>query len=133
MKKYLLDTNICIYYFKGLFNLNKKFKEVDPANCFISEITLAELKYGVENSQRKEKNQKVLNNFLSTIQVLPIIHSLDFYAKEKTRLRKSGKQIDDFDLLIGSTSVIHDLIMVTNNSKEFKRITDIKLEDWTKE
>ena len=83
MKKYLLDTNICIYYFKGLYNLKQKFKDVDPANCFISEITLAELKFGVENSQKKEKNQKVLDNFLSTIKVLPIIHSLDFYAKEK--------------------------------------------------
>lgn len=133
MKKYLLDTNICIYYFKGLNNLDQKFKEVDPSNCFISEITLAELKYGVENSLQKDKNQKVLNNFLSSIKVLPIIHSLDFYAKEKTRLRKSGKQIDDFDLLIGSTSVVHELIMVTNNTKEFKRINNIILEDWTKE
>jgi tRNA(fMet)-specific endonuclease VapC len=133
LKKYLLDTNICIYYFKGLNNLDQKFKEVDPSNCFISEITLAELKYGVENSLQKDKNQKVLNNFLSSIKVLPIIHSLDFYAKEKTRLRKSGKQIDDFDLLIGSTSVVHELIMVTNNTKEFKRINNIILEDWTKE
>ena len=132
MSKYLLDTNICIYYIKGLYNLKKKFNDVDPSNCFISEITLAELKFGVENSEKKGKNRKVLENFLSAIKVLPIYHSLDLYAKEKSRLRKSGKSVDDFDLLIGSTAVAHNLVMVTNNTKEFKRITGITLEDWTK-
>ena len=56
MKKYLIDTNICIFYMKGMFNLNDKFEKADPDNCFISEITLAELKFGVENSVKKEKN-----------------------------------------------------------------------------
>jgi len=50
MKKYLIDTNTCIYFINGKFELKKKFEEVDPDNCFISEITLAELKFGVENS-----------------------------------------------------------------------------------
>jgi tRNA(fMet)-specific endonuclease VapC len=54
------------------------------------------------------------------------------YAKEKARLRKAGTPIDDFDLLIGVTSVAHNMIMVTNNTKEFKRINGIDLEDWTK-
>lgn len=131
MKKYLLDTNICIYYFKGKFNLDKKFDEVHPENCFISEITLAELKYGIANSDKPEKNQKVLDNFLSAVHVIPIFHSLDLYASEKARLRKSGNPVDDFDLLIGVTSVTHNLIMVTNNTGHFKRIKGIKLEDWS--
>ena len=133
MSKYLIDTNICIFYIKGLYNLKKKFNDVDPSNCFVSEITLAELKFGVENSEKKEKNRKVLENFLSAIKVLPIYHSLDVYAKEKARLRKSGKTVDDFDLLIAATAVTHNLIMVINNTKEFKRISGIALEDWTKE
>jgi tRNA(fMet)-specific endonuclease VapC len=54
------------------------------------------------------------------------------YAKEKARLRKAGTPIDDFDLLIGATAVTHKLIMVTNNTKHFKRINGIKLEDWTR-
>lgn len=131
MKQYLIDTNTCIYYIKGKFDLKSKFEEIDPDNCFISEITLAELKFGVENSEKKEKNQKALNDFLSGLKIIPIFHSLDLYAKEKTRLRKSGTPIDDFDLLIGVTSVTHNLIMVTNNIDEFKRIKGIKLEDWT--
>jgi len=117
---------------KGLFDLKSKFKEADPDNCFISEITLAELKFGVENSVNKEKNQKVLDNFLSGVRVLPIFHCLDFYAKEKVRLRKAGTPIDDFDLLIGATAITHNLIMVTNNIKDFKKINGIQIEDWSK-
>jgi tRNA(fMet)-specific endonuclease VapC len=132
LKKYLIDTNTCIFYIKGKFDLDKKFEKADPDNCFISEITLAELKFGIENSEKKEKNQKALDNFLMGVKVVPIFHSLDLYAKEKTRLRKAGTPVDDFDILIGVTSVTHNLIMVTNNIKEFKRIKGITLEDWTK-
>ena len=64
MNQFLLDTNICIYYIKGLYDLKLKFEEVGPENCFISEITLAELKFGVANSKEKQKNQKTLDNFL---------------------------------------------------------------------
>ncbi len=117
---------------KGLFELNQKFENVGVENCFISEISLAELKYGVENSQNKDKNQKVLEKFLSAIQILPIYESLDIYAKEKARLKKAGKTVDDFDLLIGATAVCYKLIMVTNNTSHFERIKNIKLEDWTK-
>jgi tRNA(fMet)-specific endonuclease VapC len=131
LNQYLLDTNICIYYIKGLYDLKSKFKEVGPENCFISEITLAELKFGVANSQAKEKNQKALENFLSGIQILPIFPALDIYAEEKARLQKSGKIIDDFDLLIGATAVSFDLTMVTNNTSHFTRLTEIKLENWT--
>lgn len=131
MKQFLLDTNICIYYIKGLYDLKSKFEEVGPENCFISEITLAELKFGVAKSKAKEKNQKALDNFLSGIQILPIFPALDIYAEEKARLQKSGKIIDDFDLLIGATAVSFILTMVTNNTSHFSRLTDIKLEDWT--
>ena len=132
MKKYLIDTNTCIYYIKGKFDLKKKFEKADPDNCFISEITLAELKFGVENSEKKDENQKALDNFLTGVKIVPIFHSLDLYAKEKTRLRKAGTLTDDFDLLIGVTAVTHNLIMVTNNTDHFERIKGITLEDWTK-
>ncbi len=116
---------------KGKFDLEAKFDKVGVENCFISEITLAELKFGIEKSERPEKNKKVLANFLSGLQVLTIFDALDLYAKEKARLQKSGTPLDDFDLLIGVTSVTHKLIMVTNNTRHFKRINKIKLEDWT--
>ncbi len=130
--RYLLDTNICIYFMKGLYGLNEKIKDVDVKNCFISEITLAELKFGVENSVKKKKNAKVLELFLSDIKILPIFNSLDYYAKEKARLKKSGEIIDDFDLLIGASAVVNKMLLVTNNQKHFLRIKSIKIEDWTK-
>jgi len=133
LNQYLLDTNICIYFIKGLYDLKSKFEEVGPENCLISEITLAELKFGVAKSQAKKRNQQALENFLSGIQILPIFPALDIYASEKARLQKSGKVIDDFDLLIGTTAVSFDLVMVTNNTNHFKRIKDIILEDWISE
>jgi tRNA(fMet)-specific endonuclease VapC len=116
---------------KGKYSLEAKFEKATQENCFISEMTLAELKFGVEKSEKPEKNKKVLDNFLTGVQILPIFHSLDLYAKEKARLQKAGTPIDDFDILIGVTSVTHKLIMVTNNTAHLKRISGIKLEDWT--
>lgn len=116
---------------KGKFGLESKFDKVTAETCYISEITLAELKFGVEKSEKPDKNKKALENFLTGVQILPIFHSLDLYAKEKARLQKAGTPIDDFDLLIGVTSVKHNLKMVTNNTNHFKRISGIKLEDWT--
>lgn len=132
MKQYLIDTNVCIYYLKGLYDLDKKFKSVKIENLFISEITLAELKFGVENSKNPEKNQKALDHFLSGIQIIPIFQAIDTYAKEKARLRKTGKTIDDFDLLIGCTAVSFNMILVTNNTKHFQNIKQIRLDNWIK-
>lgn len=117
---------------KGKFNLEAKFDEIDAENCFISKITLAELKFGIEKSEHPEKNRKVLESFLTGIRILPIFQSLDFFAKEKARLQKAGTPLDDFDLLIGATSVTHKMAMVTNNTSHFTRIAGIQLEDWTK-
>ncbi len=128
--KYLLDTNICIHFFRGKFNLNKKFKEVKLENCAISEITLAELIFGAENSSNPKKNYKLIDEFSEEIKILPIFNSINVYAKEKVKLRKNGTMISDFDLLIGSTAISNGLIMVTENVKEFERISDIEIENW---
>jgi tRNA(fMet)-specific endonuclease VapC len=117
---------------KGKFDQAARFDQLVPDYCFISEITLAELKFGVENSEKPEKNRKALDNFLTGVQILPIFQALDLYAKEKARLRKSGNTIDDFDLLIGVTAVTYGLTLVTNNTDHFKRISGIELEDWTR-
>jgi len=63
---------------------------------------------------------------------LPIFNSLYLYAKEKARLKKLGNLIDDFDLLIGCSAIKNNLILVTNNENHFKRIENIKMENWTK-
>jgi tRNA(fMet)-specific endonuclease VapC len=130
--KYLLDTNICIHFFKGKFNLIAKIESVGLRNCAISEITLAELVFGAENSLNPKQNHEIINNFTGQVAILPIYDSIYIYGKEKARLRKSGKMISDFDLLIGCTSIANELIMVTENVNEFKRISDITIENWIK-
>ncbi len=115
-----------------MFDLDKKIALIGDENCFVSEITIAELKFGAENSSQIERNLQTIAVFLSKIQILPIFGALDFYAKEKVRLRKQGTPSDDFDLLIASTAVTNNLIMVTNNVNHFYRVQGIVIEDWTK-
>lgn len=131
MKKYLLDTNICVYFFNGQFNLKEKIREVGFENCVVSEITIAELKYGIAKSTKKEKNQQALDTFQSKIDILPIFTALDIYATEKARLKIKGRMLDDFDLLIGATAIHNNLTLVTRNVSDFDRLDGIKIEDWT--
>jgi tRNA(fMet)-specific endonuclease VapC len=133
MGKYLLDTDISVFYLRGKYNINQKLKEIiGYDNCFISEITLAELKYGAELSEKVDENLYFINKFANKIGILPIFNSLDLYAKEKARLRKTGNMIDDFDLLIGCSAIKNGLILVTNNENHFERIKNIKIENWIK-
>ena len=126
------DTNICIFFLKGQYNLANKIAEVGQENCFISEMTVAEMKFGVENSKTIETMRPIIEAFIPKFAVIPICNSLDIYAKEKTRLRKQGLMLDDFDILIGATAVNHNMIMVTNNTSHLSRLENITIEDWTK-
>lgn len=107
-----------------------KFNQVGLENCSISEITLAELIYGAECISNPAKNLAIIETFIDQVTILPIINAIFKYGEGKARLRKAGLLISDFDLLIGCTAVTNNQTMVTENSKYFKRITDIKLESW---
>lgn len=130
MKKYILDTNICIYLSKGLFDLSAKIEDVGIDNCFISEITVAELKYGAANSNFPEKNIDKVNLIQQIFTIVYIFNSLDIYAREKARLRKVGNILDDFDLLIGATAISNNLTLVTRNISDFNRINGLEIENW---
>jgi len=131
LKKYLLDTNICIFFIKGQYDLNKKIAEAGEQNCFISEVTVAELKYGIENSKTIEAMRIVVEAFIPKFAIIPIYNSLDIYAKEKAKLRKQGLLIDDFDILIGATAIANNMTMITNNGAHLSRLGNIVIEDWT--
>ncbi len=130
--KYLLDTNICIHFFRGKYNILEKLIEVGIENCAISEITLAELVFGAEKSNHPKKNHILIEKFIAQLTIIPIFDAIPKYAKEKVRLQKTGKIITDFDLLIACTSIENDMIMVTENEKEFERIEKIKIENRVK-
>lgn len=128
---YLLDTGICVFYLRGKYSLDKIFTEKGPTNCCISEITVAELRFGAENSNHPQKSHNQIDEFLENITIVPIFSSIKRYAKEKARLRKLGTPLhDDFDLLIGATAFEYDLVLVTDNLKHFERIEGIIIENW---
>jgi tRNA(fMet)-specific endonuclease VapC len=129
---YLLDTNIVAFSFRGNENVNKKINEIGFKNCFISEITITELKYGAIKSNLKQQYHiDLLTAFLKKVRVIPILEVIDIYASEKVRLEKIGNRIDDFDLLIGATAIENELILVTNNTKHLQRMSLNNIEDWT--
>ena len=117
-------------FFRGKFGVTEKFEAAKAENCAISEITLAELVFGAENSGNPEKNHLLIEQLLELITVLPIYDSIMAYGKEKAKLRNSGNMISDLDLFIGCTATQNNLIMVTENLKDFDRISGINLENW---
>lgn len=129
--QYLLDTNICVFFLRGKYGLNEKLKEIGLENCFVSEVTVFELKFGAEKSERPEKSHKAVDNFISGLTIIPIYGCIKKYAKEKVHLNKIGKPMnDEFDLLIGITAVSNKLKLVTDNTRHFINIRNIKLENW---
>jgi len=133
MQKYLLDTNICVFLLRGKFNIEKKIIAKGLDNCFISEITVSELLYGIEcdyiNSQR---NREKVEDLVDLLTVVPIKDALQEYAKQKAQLKRQGKLIDDLDIFIGATAIANDMILVTDNEKHFNRLSNIKIENWVK-
>ncbi|MDR1680843.1 MAG: PIN domain-containing protein [Prevotellaceae bacterium] len=131
--QYLLDTNICVFFFRNKFNIADILRAKGLKNCCISEITMAELRYGAANSTNPQKHHLLLDTFLQHIAAIPITESIRTYAEEKARLNKAGTPIhDEFDLLIGASALYYGLTLVTDNMKEFKYFSGIKIENWVK-
>ena len=130
---YILDTNICIFAIKKKFpQLLNKISEHLNDGVYISSLTVAELEYGVSNSQYPEKNRIALLEFLS------IFNILDFreadavpYGIIKTNLRRNGNVIGPIDMLLAAQGISNNMTMVTNNIKEFERVEGLKIEDWS--
>ena len=130
MKRYLLDTNICIFFIRGMYDIDKFILERGEENCFISDITVAELLYGAKKSNNPNKSLQITSEFINSFSVVHIYDSLETYADNRVLLEKQGQKLDDFDLLIGSTAVKNNMIMVTDNVKHLARIPDIIIENW---
>jgi len=106
-------------------------KLVGAENCYISEITIAELLYGVECDRvNVSQNRRLVEGFINNAQIIPVSDAIRVYAKEKARLRRSGILIDDMDIFIGSTAIAHDMILVTDNAKHLSRLSGIKTTNW---
>ena len=130
MSKYLLDTCIVAFLFRDKYGIADKLEEVGFQNCYISEVTIAELQTGVERSSNKYRNQQLLDSFVNLVNVVSFSSVIKRYAKEKIAMNSKGKQITDFDLLIGCSALENDLIMVTDNVRHFEYIPNIRIENW---
>lgn len=128
--KYLLDSNICIYMLRGKKGMYEHIKRVGWDNCYISEMTIAELLYGAECSNAVEENKQEVLSFCADMKVIPVGIALTEYAHQKAKLRRKGIMIDDLDLFIGCTAITSNCIMVTENIKHLNRIEGIQIENW---
>ncbi len=131
---YLLDTDTVIYILKGnpiaVANLKKNIH--DPIK--IGTITLMELYYGVYKSQKVTSNLAKIKNLENVIEVIPVGEEVaEIFGREKVRLEKEGFPIDDFDLVVGCCALAHNLTLVTNNVKHFKRIEGLQVTNWIEE
>ena len=129
--KYLLDTNICISLLKNQYGIRETILNVKTKNCFVSEISIAELYYGASKSNNREERVKDVDFIVSHFGIVPIFRALPLYGDLKAKLEKDGNRIDDFDILIGSTAIANGMVMVTDNVKHLGRLPGIKIENWT--
>ncbi|MEQ9297642.1 MAG: type II toxin-antitoxin system VapC family toxin [Cyclobacteriaceae bacterium] len=129
--QYLLDTSICVFFLRGMLNLDDMIRERGMEKCYVSEITAFELYFGAENSKNPKKSYRAVDDFLGGLTIVPIYGCVKCYAKEKVRLRRLGKPMhDEFDLLIGVTAIENQLTLVTDNIKDFRHLNGIKTENW---
>ena len=131
--KYMLDTNICIFAIRNSNdNVLKKFHEHLDDELYISSITLAELMYGVEKNRKPEQNRNALLQFLTLIDIKEFSEKAAIeYGKIRAFLENQGTPIGPLDTLIAAHAVSENMILVTHNTKEFLRIPDLTVENWT--
>ena len=132
---FLLDTNICIYLINNRPpGVLEKFKQHPPSEVAISTITLFELEYRAEKSNRRQQAQKALKKFLSPLDIVDLDQVA---AKEaaviRAQLEKKGTPIGPYDILIAGLARSRSMTLVTTNTKEFSRIDSLFLENWTEE
>ena len=129
---YMLDTNICIYAMKNKPEkvLQRLRAEINSGIC-ISSITLAELEHGVKRSSDPVKNEQALLRFLVPLSILPFgSAAASEYGEIKAYLQSKGMPIGPLDMLIAGHARAEDVILVTNNVREFERVPDLEIENW---
>jgi tRNA(fMet)-specific endonuclease VapC len=133
--KYLLDTNICIALIRQKSEaILQKLTTLAPGDVGISCITLAELFYGSAKSTHPEQNNSALEQFLLSLELVDFDQqAASAYGKIRAELEKNGKIIGSMDMLIAAQAISLGTILVTNNTREFKRVSGLLLEDWIAE
>jgi len=126
---YLVDTDWAIHYLNGHPQIVKKLDDLKEQGLALSVISLAELYEGVYYSTDPDGNEEDLNDFLRGVAIIGIDgKTCKEFARERGRLRAVGRMIGDFDLLIGTTALQHNLTLLTNNRRHFEAIDRLPIE-----
>jgi tRNA(fMet)-specific endonuclease VapC len=130
---YFFDTNLCIYFLKGVFpELQKKVMAAQPDRIKIPSMVAAELIYGAQKSVKAAETLEKVKRFLRPLEIIPFDEEAAyFYGKTRASLEKAGKAIGFNDTIIAATVLAHNGTLVTNNGGEFSRISGLNLENWT--
>ena len=131
--KLMLDTNICIYLIKQQpLTVIKRFLSQPVGEIGISSITAAELAYGVSKSRHASKNRHALEQFLAPLEVAAFDQAAAWsYGRLRAQLEAKGTPIGSMDVLIAAHALSLGVRLVSNNLKEFRRVPDLRLENWT--
>ncbi len=129
---YLLDTNICIDVInRHPLSVIEKVKTLEPKDIKLSSISVSELEYGVSKSKYREKNRDALVHFISGFDIIPFDEDdAEVYGLIRTDLEQKGEIIGPYDMQIAAQAISRDLILVTNNTGEFQRVKNLRLENW---
>jgi tRNA(fMet)-specific endonuclease VapC len=128
---YLIDTDIVINSIKGNKKVNQRISEYAAIPKAISIITFGELLYGAKKSIQREKNTSIVYRLADIFPILSITRStIEAFTDVKMALDLKGERIEDFDLLIAATALSLNYTLVTNNTKHYKRIDGLQLENW---
>ena len=130
--RYMLDTNICIYVIKHKpEKVFRKLQTIHPEDVCISSVTYAELVHGVEKSIAVEKNRLALSILLANMEILDFdVDAADCYGKIRAGLEKNGTPIGPLDMMIAGHAQSLGYTVVTNNVKEFSRVSALRIENW---
>lgn len=128
----LLDTNTCIYLIKRHPpEVLRRFNEYTVGDIGISSITAAELHFGVQKSQRPEENRRALEQFMLPLAVAAFDeNAAAAYGHIRAQLEEQGTPIGSLDTLIAAHALSLDLTLVTNNVREFERVSHLEVENW---
>jgi tRNA(fMet)-specific endonuclease VapC len=131
--KYLLDTNICVFLIRRKSAaVLARFAQYAVDELAVSSVTLAELRYGADKSQRPEQNHAALDAFLVPLAVVDFdSHAASHYGRLRADLERHGNPIGPLDTMIAASALSSGLPEVTNNTAEFSHVPGLQVEDWT--
>lgn len=131
---FFLDTNICIYFLKGMYpKIRENLQSKNPEFIKIPSIVKAELLYGAEKSNNRLSNIEKVQTFLEPFDIIPFDDESSIaYSRIRSSLEQKGNTIGPNDYIIASIALAYNGTLITNNEKEFKKIKNLNVENWTK-